>query len=138
MAIKVKHVMMVLAVLGLLVSVYLTLYHYAGIPLLCSESGIINCNNVLNSSYSILFGVPIAVYGIVFFVVEILLLLKLHSRLKDKDLIVIYNTLGIAFVVYFVYTEYVIGNVCIFCTAVHVITVALFILSFFENERILL
>lgn len=127
--------MQIIGVLGLLVAIYLTLYHYAGIPLVCSEQGVINCNSVLNSSYAILFGVPIAVYGVIFFMVE---LAVIHLAGKKKDWVVLYNTLGLGFVAYLLYAEYMLGEICIYCTAIHIITLALFILSFFENERMVL
>ena len=134
MAVKVKNVMVGLSALGLLISIYLTAYHYAGVPLVCSDQGVINCANVLNSPYAVLFGVPIAVLGLVFFLAEILVILKF----KNKDWVVLYNTVGIGFVIYYIYTEYLVGSVCIYCTAVHLITLALLIFSFSENEKIVL
>lgn len=113
-----------LALLGLGISIYLTLYHYAGIPLICSDTGIVNCANVLNSSLASIFGIPIAIFGIIFFIGEFILI-----YIKNPEFLIIWNALGIGSVVYFVYLESVIGSICAWCTAVHVITVLLFGLS---------
>ncbi len=125
---RIKTAFIILSLLGLAISVYLTAYHYAGIPLVCSDKGVINCNNVLNSPISYIFGIPIAVYGIPFFAVE--LALSLFTR--NRDAVMLWNVLGIAMVAYFVYLEYRIGNICIWCTSVHVIVVALLGLSAYQ------
>jgi uncharacterized membrane protein len=120
-----------LSVLGLIISMYLTAYHYTSVvPLACPDTGIINCANVLNSPYAYLFGIPIAVFGVLFFVVEIYSLLRLGM---DQRFLI--NSIGIGFVAYFIYLEYRIGNICIYCTTVHVIVVLLFALSLYEELR---
>jgi len=119
-----------LAATGLLISIYLTLYHYAGVPLVCSETGLINCASVLNSPLASIFGIPIAVYGMVFFVVAILLLFQ-----KNLDAIAVWNLFGVGSVVYFVYLEHVIGSICIWCTAVHLTAIILFAISVYDLMR---
>jgi uncharacterized membrane protein len=124
--------MIVLAVIGLIVSIYLVLVHYTSVPLVCSDTGLINCGSVLNSSYAYLLGIPIAVYGVVFFVVELVVLWLTSAKFKGRDgndMRMIYNALGLAFVVYLLYAEYMVGHICIYCTTVHVVVVLLFILS---------
>ncbi len=122
---------MILAVLGLLVSIYLTVYHYSSsVPLACPDTGLINCASVLNSAYAYILGVPLAVYGLVFFVVELVIL-----NLRYKDLKAVYNALGLVFVFYFIYLEYLIGHICIFCTTVHVTIVLLFILTLYDAAK---
>lgn len=124
---RIRVAQFVAALLGLLIATYLTLYHYAGIPLVCSSQGLINCESVLNSPYAYLFGLPIAVYGIVFFVGEFVALLTKHA-----DVIAIWNLIGVGSVVYFVYLERMIGKICIWCTGVHVIVVFLFGVSAYQ------
>ncbi len=121
---------MALAIVGLVDSAYLTVAHYTNTPVACPNYGIVNCGNVLNSAYSVFFGVPIAVLGLLFFIVEVAVIL-----LKNKDLFVIYNGIGVAMVIYFIYLEYLIGSICVYCTLVHALTALLFILSilYFES-----
>src|SRR5579884_3301690 len=58
-----------LALVGIVISIYLTVEHYAKIPLFCSTTGIINCASVLNSQYSIVPGtkIPITFPGLLWF-----------------------------------------------------------------------
>lgn len=117
----------VLAVIGLSISIYLTLYHYAGVPLVCSNSGIIDCASVLNSQYAFVFGVPIAAFGIIFFVVEFAVL-----YLSNLDAILIWNLIGIGSVAYFIDIERLVGKICIWCTGVHVTVLLLLAISVYE------
>lgn len=124
---------LILSLMGMGVSIYLTAYHYLQIPLACSSTGIINCETVLNSGYAYLLGTPIAVFGILFFAVELVLLHANHRR--REDISVIYNAVGIGSVIYFIYLEKIIGSICLYCTLVHVIVIALFILSLHEISK---
>jgi uncharacterized membrane protein len=114
------------ATLGLLISLYLTLYHYIGIPLACSGSGLIDCASVLNSPYAYILGIPMAVFGIIFFAAFLVLL-----YINNKDSILIWNLIGIGTVVYLLDIEHIVGHICIWCTAVHVLVLALLILTIY-------
>ncbi len=114
--------MLILSIIGLAISIYLTLYHYfPSVPLACSNSGIINCANVLNSQYAFIFGLPVALYGIVFFIIEIVFLFASKKGIT----LFVWNIIGLGFVIYFLYSEYKVGNICEYCTIVHIIVIAL-------------
>lgn len=119
-------IILLLSVIGLLVSIYLVAYQYAGMPLECPETGIIDCASVLASPYSMLLGLHVSVYGILFFLVEIILLKY------RKEMLVLLNAAGIGFVFYFLYAEYMIGKICIYCTTVHLTVLLLFLISMYE------
>lgn len=119
-----RNASIVLALIGLAVSIYLTAYHYLGVRLVCSASGIIDCANVLNSPYAYAFGLPIAAYGIVFFVIELLLL-----HFNNIDSIFVWNGIGIGAVLYFIYIEWKVGYICAWCTSVHIVVLCLLLLS---------
>ncbi len=121
---KTKGAMLALAVAGLLVALYLTIYHYAGVPLYCPNSGAVDCQLVLSSAYSMLLGVPIAVYGLVFFAADIAIVLHF-----DREQMLLWNTLGLGFVFYLAYAEYMLGKICLYCTSIHVLVVLLFLAS---------
>ena len=57
----------VLSLAGLGVSVYLTIDHFAKIPLVCSDTGVINCEKVTTSAQSHFLGIPVAVLGLAFY-----------------------------------------------------------------------
>lgn len=125
---KLAKIALILAVIGLADASYLTIDHYTNMQVACPSSGVINCENVLNSPYSVLLGVPFAVWGLVFFIIELAVILVV----KNKDIFVIYNGIGVAFVLYLIYTEYLIGNICIYCTLVHIIVTLTFIISILD------
>jgi uncharacterized membrane protein len=116
---------------GLIVSVYLTIVHYyPSVPLVCSTTGIINCNNVLTSQYSVILGIPLAVLGVVFFLAELAVILIL----KNNEAFIMLSGIGLAFVAYGIYSEYAVGSICEYCTTVHFCTIALFIIAVL-NEK---
>ncbi len=125
-----RELQIVLALAGLAVALYLTLYHYEGVPLACSTNGIINCSSVLNSKYAYVFGVPIAVYGVIFFVVELGLL-----AFGNADALLLWAIAGLGSVFFFIYIEYLVGHICEWCTSVHGIVLVLFIISLYEVAR---
>ncbi|MDQ1617256.1 MAG: hypothetical protein QOJ60_3195, partial [Actinomycetota bacterium] len=56
-----------LCLAGLGISVYLTIEHYrASTSLACPDTGVVNCLKVTTSTYSKLFGVPVALLGLVY------------------------------------------------------------------------
>lgn len=124
---------LVLAVVGLADSVYLTIAHYTDPKVLaCSDKGAINCAKVTTSAASKLAGIPVADLGTAFFVGLVLLCLPMAWRTSNlwvHRVRLAAVTGGIAFVVYLLYSElFTIGAICLYCTGVHVITFLLFIL----------
>jgi uncharacterized membrane protein len=121
-----------LSVAGLAVSAYLTVEHFtASTTLACSESGPVNCLKVTTSPQSYLLGVPVAVLGLVFFVAMVGLTLPVAWRSGRGELTLARLgavAVGVVMVMYLVYAElFVVDAICLWCTAVHVITVALFV-----------
>jgi uncharacterized membrane protein len=125
-----------LAVAGLGVSIYLTIVELAPAALICSSTGIVNCANVIHSPEGHILGIPVAYFGLAFYLYLAALLSPwvwrrrelLIQRLRLASIIV-----GILFVLYLVYAELIeIGNICIWCTSVHIITFALFVLIVFD------
>jgi uncharacterized membrane protein len=122
---------LVLSVLGLAVSVYLTIEHYtSSTTLACPETGVINCQKVTTSAESSIVGIPVALLGLIFFVAMLPLCLPAAWRSRRPELRwgrLAFTLVGIGFVIYLVYTElFTLDAVCLWCTAVHVITVLLF------------
>lgn len=123
---------LVLSLLGLGVSTYLTIDHFAKVKLACAENGIVNCQKVTTSAQSHFLGIPVAVLGLAFFVAMVLIDLPALWRSTDRRihlLRLVMGILGIGFVLYLVAAELlIIGSICLWCTSVHVITFALFVL----------
>ena len=123
---------LVLCLAGLGVSGYLTAAHYLSSDILvCSTSGAINCEKVTSSAASKLAGVPVADLGVAFFAGMLLLCLPAAWR-SYRPAVHRLRTAGavggICFCVYLIYSElFRVRAICIWCTAVHVITFLLFL-----------
>jgi uncharacterized membrane protein len=120
-----------LAVAGLAVAGYLTVEHYtAATTLACPETGVINCQKVTTSAQSAVFGVPVALLGLLYFVVMVPACLAPAWRSRQPWIRwgrALSALVGVGFVFYLVYAElFVLDAICLWCTAVHVITLALF------------
>lgn len=124
---------LVLSAAGLAVATYLTIEHYTtGATLACPETGVMNCLAVTTSPQSMVLGIPVAVLGLVFFAAMLALTLppawrSTNAALRVTRLAVAVT--GVAWVIYLVYVElYIVDKICLWCTAVHALTVALFAL----------
>lgn len=121
------------ALAGLGVSAYLTFIHYTEpASLSCPATGVINCTKVTTSAQSMLFGtIPVVIPGLVFFTAMALLTLpRAWARLEPAlDWLRLTGAVaGVGMVVYLVYVEVVeLDAICLWCTAVHVLTFALFV-----------
>jgi uncharacterized membrane protein len=127
-----------LALAGLGVSTYLTIAHFTESTLLgCSESGLVDCTKVTTSPQSYVFGIPVAVLGLAFFLVVAALMSPWAwraTRYRREVYLIRMAAMvaGIGFVLYLLYAElFLIGSICLYCTSVHAITFVLFVLTGF-------
>jgi uncharacterized membrane protein len=124
---------LLLALAGLGVSLYLTIAHFTQSTLAgCSESGLVDCTKVTTSAQSYVFGIPVAVLGLVFFLFAVAIMSPWawQARRREIHLLRILSVVAaIGLVLYLIYAElFIIGSICLYCTSVHVITFALFVL----------
>ena len=123
-----------LAILGLAASAYLTYTHFTDSGLLgCAEKGTINCAKVTTSPQSYVFGIPVAVLGLAFYVFLVAIMSPWAWRSGRREIALARMAslvVGVGFVLYLVYAElFDIGAICLYCTSVHVITFLLFVLT---------
>lgn len=122
---------LVLALCGLAASAYLTYTHYTDTaPAGCAESGAVNCLKVTTSPQSVIFGIPVAVLGLAFYVYVVAIMSPWAWKAKDRriaQLRLASLVAGIGLVIYLIYAElFEIGAICLYCTSVHIITFLLF------------
>jgi uncharacterized membrane protein len=125
---------------GLAVSIYLTLLHYdSDVPLVCSAGSLVDCATVLSSPSSIVMGIPVAVWGLCWFVVSVAIAILFLRRSPDTNAFGLHiaalgwTLVGTATVLWLVYQEIgVVGRLCAWCTAVHVLVLGLLVI---EVER---
>ena len=126
----------ILSLGGLGVSIYLTIAHFnTSVTLACPATSTVNCEKVTTSPQSYAFGIPVAVLGLAFYVFLAVVNSPWAWRITWPPLRwarVGSVVVGIVFVLYLIYAElFSIGAICLWCTSVHVITFALFVLIVF-------
>ena len=125
-------VTLLLSIAGLGIATYLTVTHFDKVALVCSDSGAINCAKVTSSPQSEIFGIPVAMLGLAFFVPMIVLCLPAAWRSTDRRIHLARLALsvtGVGLIIYLIIAElFLIKAICLWCSAVHVITFLLFVI----------
>jgi len=127
-----------LAILGLLVSIYMTIFKLTENPNMCLGNG--GCSTVNNSKYAEIYGIPVAVVGMGGYLVILLLLLfeRRVSFLAENGTLVVFGLalIGFLFTLYLIYVELaLIHALCPFCVTSQVTMTILFILSIIRLAR---
>ena len=123
------------AVGGLAISIYLTVVHYAALPLVCTTTGIISCERVLGSPYSVIAGsgLPTSAAGIAWFTVSAVLAALQLGRPRSPRLVtwhLLWSVAGLGTVIFLVFVEIVqLGAICIWCTSAHALVVMTFLIA---------
>lgn len=128
-------VRLLLAVAGFAISGYLTLQHYSSkVRLVCASGSVVNCESVLTSAASMVLGVPVAAWGLLWFAVAAALaVLSLRVASGGEPSVLRNAALAWAFVgagtvLWLVYQEIgVVGKICLWCSAVHVLVLGLLV-----------
>ncbi len=93
----------------------------------------LDCNAVLGSKYSQVFGVPLELLAVVYFVVNISLVFAIafgRQGPADRafDLLFVWRFIGVLVVPYLVFVElFLLKAICIYCTVMHVAIILDFI-----------
>ncbi len=127
------YIYLFLSILGFLDSTYLTIKHYSKDPLSCPVFG--GCNEVTNSIYSEIFGIPIALFGAIYYAA--IFFLSLYSFLGGKKIFLkvagFLTIFGFLTSVYLVYIMvFVLNAICFYCI-VSAITSSLLFITFIVN-----
>lgn len=128
----------VLTVVGVAVAAYMTIYKWTANDSMCLGSG--ECATVNASPYSEVYGIPVALVGLVGYL-AILAILWLETRqkfFKENGPLMIFGLglTGFAFNIYLVYLEfYVIKALCPFCVASQITMTILFVLAVIRLVR---
>jgi uncharacterized membrane protein len=130
-----KKVILLLSFAGLAISSYLAWTYLSGSSIACTTHG---CDAVRSSNYANLFGVPQPAFGIIFYLILIVLSLALQIFDKFftillKRLIIVVSTLGFLYSVYLTGLEaFVIKAYCDWCLASAGISTLIFIIALRE------
>jgi uncharacterized membrane protein len=115
---RLKQVAIFFAVVGLLVSIYMTVYKYTKNEKMCVGSG--GCNIVNSSRYSEVSGIPVAVFGIAGYaaILGVLLLENRNKFLEENGTMLFFglSITGFLFTAWLIYVEIaLIKALCPFC-----------------------
>ena len=138
-------IMVCLALFGLCVSIYLSISHYRvytdiGYRSFCAVSKAVNCDTVSQSSYSILLGIPLGVWGIVGYLVVFMLLFLAWGKEAEKKRV--WSTLFGVCLGYSIYSivlalisSIVIHAYCIMCLLTYLVNFLLTYYAWLTHQR---
>jgi uncharacterized membrane protein len=145
--------LMAMSVVGLWASSMVLIIYQAlnqTLPACSSSSTIagveINCDKVLSSSYSQVFGIPLEVFAVIYFILN-LVLVYLYAfstesvSKRSLKVLFVWRFFGLAFVPYLIVIEFLIVRaICLYCTTMHAaiiidFVVITYLLFWKEQER---
>ena len=135
---------LVLVVIGLVISGYLSYVKLTEVPMVCVQnSDVFNCEVVQTSAYSRIAGIPIAWFGFAVYVALFVLLL-LQNRipfLKENGVLVVFGITLFAWLysMYLVYLQFfVLQALCPWCLAHEAVMTVLFIVTCLRLRKIMM
>jgi uncharacterized membrane protein len=128
----------ILVVVGLLVSIYMTIYKVTSNDALCLGSG--DCSTVNASRYSEVYGIPVATVGIAgYFAILLVHWYERRDKFFEKNSTMLIFGLALAgflFTVYLMYVEFAILQAfCPFCLTSQAAMTIIFIISIVRLVR---
>ncbi len=127
-----------LSVVGVGLSVYL-FYAHLNTPavLACPENATINCAKVTTSPQSYFLGIPVSLLGLIFYVVFAVVNFPRLAGGRALGMARLVMAVGaMAFVLWLVYAELLlVGAICLYCTGVHLVTLAIFLLVVYASVQ---
>ena len=129
---------LILVVIGLLVSIYMTIYKATSNDALCLGSG--DCSTVNASRYAEVYGIPVASIGIAgYFAILLTMWFERRDKFFEKNgpmLVFGMALTGFLFTVYLIYVETAILNAfCPFCMTSQIAMTLIFIISIIRLVR---
>jgi len=131
-----RMVVAALALIGVFVSLYLTLYKLGAIGQLSCSVG--SCEKVNTSEWSTFLGQPVALWGLGFYVATLLVAVAgLGARFGDSRrlslLLVAMSGVGVLFSAWLTYLElFVIDAICMWCVISAIIVTLIFLASLLD------
>lgn len=132
---KITWVSFILALIGILDSIYLFIYKLSNNNAMCLGNG--DCATVNASRYSEIYGIPVSLLGILAYLAILILIIfevrNIFTKENSNLLVFGISLVGVIFSAYLTYIEYfVIFAVCPFCILSAVVITLLFIISIYK------
>ncbi len=134
---KILTTLMIIGILGLLISLYLVENHYnaAGKSSSCDLSESVSCSLVNSSKYAEFFHTPVALLGVLWFLMFLLLINKAFKKTIFITIIHYWAIFGFLSILYFIWAEIQLKALCPYCTIVHFLILLSVILTFFIHKK---
>lgn len=122
--------LMFVALVGFIDAGYLTVEHFQGVVPPCSVTS--GCEQVLTSSYAVLFGMPVSLAGSIYY---LCILVGLFAYLESKRLDILKWTLlftafGLGASLWFIYLQvFILHSYCVYCLGSAFTSITLFVTS---------
>ncbi|MBI5401694.1 vitamin K epoxide reductase family protein [Candidatus Wolfebacteria bacterium] len=118
----------VLSFVGFLNALYLFVKKIFGSPITCYIFK--GCEAVTNSPYSLIFGIPLSFFGVLFYLAIFLVSVRYFQTQNVKlfKIIFYFACLGLLFALYYLFLQiFVIKALCVYCLVSAAVSVGLFI-----------
>lgn len=128
---RIAKIIFVLILIGICITGYLAFVHFSGSAAICPLEPRFDCNSVLNSSYATAVGIPVAIWGLLAYLVLFVCLIvheKKESRHNDLLLLGVVSVGVIAAGFYSALMFFRLGVICIWCETSHLTMLVLFVL----------
>ena len=141
MSLRQRTLVLVFALLGLGASAASSYVHYnllrdPGYTSFCDISATVNCESVYQSAYGAIFGVPVALIGLLWFLLVVLLawvnrpVASASAGSDTSSYLFILSTAALAVVLYMAYASFfVLKTVCVLCALTYVAVIGVFVVS---------
>ncbi|HNC98012.1 MAG TPA: vitamin K epoxide reductase family protein, partial [Myxococcota bacterium] len=128
--------MFLAAFAGIGVSAYLAYEHHQVGSTVCDVSSAVSCSNVIKSEYGEIAGVPVALFGVGYFLAMSWLASRYAFQQKAGALALLQvgAVLGVAADVYFGWAMTQVGSLCPFCASTYVLNLVLLVGSSLERR----
>ena len=135
---RLNQALIVLTIIGLLVSIYMTIYKYTEADNMCLGSG--DCHTVNFSKYADVNGIPVAVVGVFGYlsILSVLLLEKRQAFFRTNGNMILFglSITGFLFTLWLIYVEVALLQAyCPFCLTSQATMTIIFILSVIRVVR---
>jgi len=127
----------IVSFLGFLDATFLTAEHYLGLLLGCPIFG--GCDKVISSPYSVVWGIPVALAGAVYYLAVFLLSVAYFDtkQVRPLEFAVYLTPLGLIASLWFLYLQAVIINaLCFYCLISALTSTLLFIFGLLLRRRL--
>lgn len=133
---KLRISILAFSIVGFGDSAFITFFESKALASCSVNISLISCENVLNSPYASIFGIPWSLLGMIWFLAFLLLSATKYDSFYAYLTFVV---LGTSSIIYLLYLEFiVVGSICLYCTVAHICAIGIILSSIYLIRNSLL